>query len=376
MKKRKILFLITKSNWGGAQRYVYDLATNLPDNFEPVTALGGDGVLIEKLKSAGVRVIPIPGLQRDVSLWREVVSFYHIAMTIRAEDPDILHINSSKAGAIGVFLGRLLLVPRVIFTAHGWAFNEERPYISRLIIKFIHWLTVLFSHTTIAVSNMTKSQLNWPGAQSKMTIVHNGRTVTGMFDRPAARSKIIEILPILEKYKEDFWSVTIAELHPVKQHNITIKAMTEIAQKFPEARHVIIGDGEERQNLAALVYQNKLQNNVFFTGGVPEAARFLPAFDLFVLSSRSEAMAYVIIEACAAGLPIISSRVGGIAEIIDDNVHSMLYESGDIPTLVDKYQKMFTDEELRKKYRIAARERSSRFSLGAMVQKTIVTYGR
>jgi len=151
--RKKVLFLITKSNWGGAQRYVYDLATHLDQTkFEPVVALGGDGELVTLLDHAGVRVIRINSLTRDISLKKEKEFASELYKIIRIEKPDILHVNSSKAGGVGTALGRILRVPRIIFTAHGWAFNEERPWWQRMVIKFLHWVTVLLSHRTIAVS--------------------------------------------------------------------------------------------------------------------------------------------------------------------------------------------------------------------------------
>ena len=76
-KKTKILYVITKSNWGGAQRYVYDIATSLDkEMFEVAVAVGGDGILIEKLNSAGIHTIPIPFLQRDISVIKEFLSLF------------------------------------------------------------------------------------------------------------------------------------------------------------------------------------------------------------------------------------------------------------------------------------------------------------
>ena len=79
MERKKILFLITKSNWGGAQRYVFDLATNLnQQKYEAVIALGGNGVLFNMLKEKKIRSIAIPSLQRDVSVGKELLSFGEI----------------------------------------------------------------------------------------------------------------------------------------------------------------------------------------------------------------------------------------------------------------------------------------------------------
>lgn len=126
IQREKILFLITKSNWGGAQRYVYDLAVTLDkEQFEPIVVLGGDGVLKNMLEHAHIRTISIKTLQRDVSIKKEFAFANELRKIIKEEKPSVLHVNSSKAGGVGALIGRLTGVPRIIFTAHGWAFNEQ-----------------------------------------------------------------------------------------------------------------------------------------------------------------------------------------------------------------------------------------------------------
>jgi hypothetical protein len=188
--QKKVLFLITKSNWGGAQRYVYDLATALNRNeFEPVVALGGNGTLVDMLHHAGIRTIAIKSLVRDVDAKQELALARELYSIFRTEKPDVLHLNSSKAGAMGAFVGRLARVRRIIFTAHGWAFNEDRPFWQRLIIKAIHYATVVLSHHTIAVSSGMMREMNWPGVQTKMSVINPGRSIGVMFTKAEARKE-------------------------------------------------------------------------------------------------------------------------------------------------------------------------------------------
>ena len=373
--RKKILFLITKSNFGGAQRYVYDLATALPkEEFSIMVAFGGQGELKNKLEAANIAARGLGGLTRDFSWFKEIKASLAIFRLIRQERPDILHINSSKAGAIGAILGRLLGVPKIVFTAHGWAFNEDRSTISKFLIKVIHWLTVLFSHETIAVSYQLKSQMNWPLVARKITVIHNGRTVNKFLERNFARQKIVEFEPKLVPFLEDFWSVTIGELHPVKQHQVTIAAMEKVVELKPEARHIIIGAGELKEKLKKEIADRGLEKNVFLMGAIDEAAKYLKAFDLFVLSSRSEALAYVIIEAAAAGLPIIASRVGGIPEIIADRKNGLLFESGSVAALSSAYLELTNNPSLRENYARAAKERSQAFNFNQMLEQTTRLY--
>lgn len=372
---KKILFLITKSNWGGAQRYVFDIAVHLdPTVYEPVVALGGDGPLAHELKKQGVRVIHLQNLTRDVSFSKELHAIRELWRIVRAERPDIFHINSSKAGGLGALIGRLARVHAIIFTAHGWAFNEDRPLLSRILIKILHGCTVLLSHKTIAVSETLKQQLNVPFVQKKMTVIHNGRSDISFLSRTDTRNLVVEKVPALAAYKDDFWSVTIGELHPIKQHDVMIRAVAQLVPTHPNLRHIIIGDGEERAALSVLIQNLGLAHHVFLAGSLHEASRLLHAFDLFVLPSRSEALAYVVIEALFAGLPIVASNVGGIPEIITNGKTGILFPQGNVEALQEILAKLMHDETYRTALGNAARAHAPDFSFEKMYTKTRALY--
>lgn len=373
--KKKILFLITKSNFGGAQRYVLDVASNLPkDQFAVSVALGGDGVLIEKLEAAGIRVIRIPSLERDISLKKELLSFWSIAKIIRTEKPDILHVNSSKAGGIGAFWGRLFRVPRVLYTAHGWAFNEDRGALSRFIVGFFHWLTILFAHTTITVSDTLASQMHWLGTKRKMVTVYNGRTQPVYLTREAARTYFRAHEPRLDAHMGELWTGTIAELHPIKGHEVMLEAMAKLVAKGNQLRHLIIGDGELHKQLENKIEELELTEYVFLLGHHDEASQYLKAFDIYVQPSFSEALAYTIIEAAQAGLPIVASRVGGIPEILTNEKNGVLVAPQDPKSLAGSISDLIQDTEKRTNLAEAAEIRGTDFSLDRMLDATIALY--
>src|SRR3989344_4619085 len=125
--RKKVLYLITKANWGGAQRYVFDLATHLSaEQFEVVVAYGEKGRLPNDLTARNVKTYEIPSLGRDVAVVSDIKSFFGILRCIRATRPDVIHLNSSKAAALGALAARIAGVPKIIFTVHGWPFGEKR----------------------------------------------------------------------------------------------------------------------------------------------------------------------------------------------------------------------------------------------------------
>ena len=181
----KIIYGITKSNFGGAQRYVYELARAAKEGGHDVSVIcggpsfaeasaGKEGVLVEKLKNHGIKVFPIPHMQRDISLIDEFRSFHFIFRTLFKEKPDVFHSNSSKMGGIGNLAARFAGGKKIIFTGHGWAFKENRPWLEKIVIKFFAWLTILLSHKTICVSEQTRKDISiWPFIKDRLLLIKN-----------------------------------------------------------------------------------------------------------------------------------------------------------------------------------------------------------
>lgn len=374
--KKNVLLVITKSNWGGAQRYVFDLATCLPpERYNVAVALGGEGPLYEKLAARGILTIPVCGFQRDISIVKEVRALLSLVRIIRSKRPHVLHLNSSKAGGIGALVGRLCGVQRVVYTAHAWAFNEDRSLLSRAVIALLHGFTVLLAHRTITVSNAMRTQMKVPGTQRKMTAIHNGRAHPECRPREEARAALIAQAPALGRYHKDVWTGTIAELHPVKQHSLVIDAVARLRHKGVTLRHIIIGDGEQREYLNRLVREKGLHEQVFVLGHVDEAARYLAAFDIAVLASRSEALGYFLIEAGYAGVPVVASNVGGIPEVVTHEVSGLLFPSGDSAALATHLKTLRTDAATGRRYARALYTKvATQFSCEHMVRETAALY--
>jgi glycosyltransferase involved in cell wall biosynthesis len=324
MVKKQICLVITKSNFGGAQKYVYEIATSLDKEiFDVTVALGGEGILKQKLLEADIKVISIPNLERDISLFKEFSVFKFLYNFFNEKHFDVVHLNSSKIGGIGSLAARLAGVPKIIFTAHGWAFNEDRSFISKILIKLSYWITIMISDKIIAVSNQIKSQIiGWPFVSNKISVIHNGVKEIDFYEKENSREKIAQINSKVDKNK--FLIGTIAELHQIKGLDILIESAKEVT-KNENVQFVIIGEGHERENLEKKIKLNKLENSVILLGFLDNAAKYLKAFDLFVLPSRSEALALVIIESGLANIPVIASKVGGLPEIISDKKYGTLF---------------------------------------------------
>ncbi len=304
--KKKILFVITKSNWGGAQRYVYDLATNLPkDHFDVAVALGGTGELQERLRATHVAVMQLQNIQRDLSVGADVAGFWAIFRAIRSYKPDVVHLNSSKAGGLGALAARLLGVSLIVFTAHGWPFTEKRNMFWRLFALLGSWATALLSHTVIVVSKKDLAiGRKMPFCGAKMHLIHNG-------------IKLPMELGSGERVRNAFprgarITGTVGEL----TNNKNQIALVEQAKRDPDMFVGLVGEGEDRPRLEKKIREYGLSERVKLFGFMP-AREVLRGFDVFALPSLKEGLPYVLLEARAAGLPIVANRVGGVGEILD-----------------------------------------------------------
>ncbi len=308
---KKIIFVITKSNWGGAQRYVFDLATSISGQFDVAVATGGTGMkgapagaLVERLRERGVRTLFLPSFARDIFIGRDLRAFFELVRLFRRERPDIIHLNSSKAGGLGALAGRVCGVPKIIFTSHGWPFMEDRPILWRAFAYAGSWITALLAHRVIVI---TKSELErgrrLPFCAAKMRLIYNGiapmQFGSGEIIRRAfpAGAKI---------------TGTIGEL----THNKNQIALIEQARRDREMYVAIVGEGEDRARLESKIRKYGLQDRVKLFGFIP-AREALQGFDVFSLPSLKEGLPYVLLEARAAGLYVAASRTGGTPDILD-----------------------------------------------------------
>lgn len=324
--------LITKSNWGGAQRYVYDLATKLPkDQFRVEVMAGGEGPLINKLMEAGISAHGSLPVGRDISFLADVKAAFKLISILRAKKPDVLHLNSSKIGGVGAFAGRLARVKNIVFTAHGWAFNENRPLYNKLFIIFLYWIMMILSHKVVAVSEAAARQVRgWPFLRNKITVVHNGVDPEAGYARSNSRLELTRLHSGLKKAVEGVseanlvWIGTNAELHPIKGHEYAIRAVANCIadlKRIDSPKKIvysIISSGQDRERLEKLIIDLGMQEHIFLMGFVAGASQYVKAFTIFVLASISEGLGYVLLEAGAGAVPIVATAVGGIPEIIED----------------------------------------------------------
>jgi glycosyltransferase involved in cell wall biosynthesis len=380
--KTNVLYVITKSNWGGAQRYVYDLATNLDrEQFSVAVALGGTGKhgdetgqLDKKLREAGIETIFVKNFGRNISFLREPLALIELTRLFLRQKPDVVHANSSKAGGLSMLAGRLAGIKRLIFTAHGWPFYEERPQWQSTLITYFSWLTVVLSHATIVISEYDKTLLPELFTRDKLVRIYNGMAVPTFKRADNVRRRLLRRTNTEVRDDTILFGV-IAELHPNKGLDTFIDAFARIRDERNPMHAFIIGDGELRGELQQHISDESLERHVTLAGFLKDAWQYLPAFDAFVLPSRKEGVPYVLLEAGTARTPVIASHTGGIPEIIEDGESGFLFDAGDAEELSQYMRKLAREPGTREMTGRSLHKRvTTTFTLNTMVQRTQQLY--
>ena len=385
----KVLMVITKDDVGGAQRYVRDLAENLDKaRFETKIITGGKKPMLDVgSETLGARYLS-NNFRPHFLFFNDLAAAIELFFIFRREHPDIIHLNSSKAGVVGAFAAWLYNAScimrqasrtTVIFTAHGWVFNPDNNLsgLRRQFYILLHRFAAKFQDAIINVSEYDRQLAvkEKIAPSEKLVTVRNGVDFGGMkfLDKMTARSFLAGLLkPKTQNLKLDgLWIGSIGRLVSEKSYEDFIKAATLV--KNLKANFFIFGDGYERQKLQSLLARHQLQDRFFLLGAVVDAARHLKALDVFVLSSVKEGLPYTMLEAMAASLPMITTRVGGMTEIVEGRGLVMPpREPEELARAIDHY--LDHPQEAEKLAMAARKYLKENLTLEKMVKKTERVY--
>lgn len=383
---KTILYLITQSELGGAQKYVFDLAVNLKNEFRTVVAFGeqGDGgELAQKLKAKNIEYHIIPSLKREISFSDDWKALWQIKKLIKKTKPDIIHLNSSKISILGALAGWLYNSKifnrraKIIYTVHGWVFNEPLPKAARQKYLRLEKFTARFKDKLICVSHSDYdiAQKEKIAPDQKLITIHNGIKPINFLAKDEAKKILQTHLPAYFNLNEaDLLLGSIGNLYKNKGYEYLIEAIRILVDNGLNAKTVIIGEGQGRKELENWISQLSLKKNIFLAGRI-NAAPLLKAFDAYVCSSVKEGLSYTIIEAMSAELPIIATEVGGNSELIKNEQEGLLVPSKDPKKIARAIIKIANDFELAQKLARQARLKAEQnFTIEKMLEKTKQVY--
>lgn len=375
----KILYLITLGEQGGAQKYVLDLAVGLKDKHQIALASGGhpNNYLQQQANNLNLPYYYLSRLQRELNPLNDLLAFQQIFRLCRHYQPDIIHLNSSKAGTLGAVAARLAEVKKIIYTVHGLVLNEPLNHRQKIFYWLAEWLSAKFKKQLICVSQADRQALlnNKIAPDGKINVIHNGLTANqiNFLERSAARQQLGRLINY-QFAANELLIGTIANLYPTKGLTYLIRAAQYVQQSYPHVKFIVIGEGPRRKALQQFIHILKLEKNFFLLGALPQAANYLKAFDIFVLPSVKEGFPYTLLEAVAAQLPIVATYVGGVPEIVQPGYNGLLVPAADPSALAQAINKLISDKKLRASLANAQSKLISQFNLSHTIQQTEKIY--
>jgi glycosyltransferase involved in cell wall biosynthesis len=343
----KILYVITGADIGGAQRHVMHLVEWFHLNGNVVEVVTGEeGPLVDWLlaRKIEVKVIPIPRTIQPKEDWR---AFLKLKRHLKKNRYDVVHCHSSKAGIIGRLAAYFSRVPKIVFTAHGFVFTD--PTLSIKKKAFYIFLERLFggmSTDIITVSHYDLREGFGIGLNPKILhIIHNGLPVQNLLPIPewekkqtrlrASEKKIIGFVGRFASEKNIDMIIRIAELF--RSDGL-----------MNEVELWLIGDGKLEANYRREVSEKGLSECVRFLGNQDDVISWMDQMHLLLITSHKEGLPYVLLEAMGRGVPVISTDVGGIKEVLDPSgEHGLMVPLNDDREMYDKINKLLNDSNLR-----------------------------
>jgi glycosyltransferase involved in cell wall biosynthesis len=332
-----ICHLLHSLRMGGAEVLATRLARRLGSDFRFVFAcLEEVGTLGEELRAEG---FPVEVLGRRPGIdWR---CSRRLSDYMGRERVDLLQTHQYTPffyGGLARLLGRR---PPILFTEHGRPFPDyPRP---RRIVA--NRLMLRRRDRVVAVGEAVRQALirneGFPAA--RVEVIYNGADLS-TFGAPGDRAAARKMMGVDDA---DLVILQVARLDPLKDHATAIRTVECVARARPDARLVLVGEGPEEGMIRGLARERGIEAHVRLLGLRTDVDRLLPGADLFLLTSVTEGIPVTLIEAMAAGLPIVGTRVGGMGEVVEEGLNGLLAPSGDGAGLAEAVLRLAGDPELR-----------------------------
>ena len=377
----KILHIITRLDMGGSAQNTLLTCLKLSRDFEMVLICGLTeesnmtvseietvGNQLEKALAHGVKIIRIPSLVRRISPAMDIIALCHLIKIFRTEKPTIVHTHTSKAGILGRVAAKITKTPSIVHTPHGHVFyGHFGPTLSWIFIR-IEKLLSIFTHRLVALTEGERKDYMEISlcTTDKLLKIHSGVDVK-KFEQTRVRP--IEKKRSLGLAQNHLIVGFIGWLLPIKGPHHLLKAMKEIWQEHQDVSLVFVGKGNLDVELRAEALKIGTNGRVKFLGWRNDVDEILTLIDILVLPSLNEGMGRVLVEAMAAGKPIVASNVGGIPDLVKHNINGLLVPPGDEKALASGIKQLITDPKKSRLMGRRGRQLCHQFSIETMVDK-------
>jgi glycosyltransferase involved in cell wall biosynthesis len=357
----RVMHVITRLNTGGAALHVIQLTSGLErEGYDCLLVTGSEGPTERSMRDvaveSGLTLEVIPELGREIALKSDFVTLFKLYRLMRRERPDIVHTHLAKAGFIGRIAARLAGVPVVLHSSHGLIFHGYFSPRKTRVFLMMERLGGRLSTRIVTSSDRLREEIANFGIAKKerIEVIPYGFELDAFASQPRGMGQFRRSLNVPQGSK---LIGTIGRLVPIKNIPLLLDAVLIARQRNEEIYLVIVGGGELRAELETRVKDMGLSEAVFFAGWQPDLLNVYADLDAVVLSSDNEGTPVVLIEAMAAGCPVVATNVGGVPDIITDGETGRIVPPRDPEALARALLALFREAEKTNRMAVLARQR-------------------
>ncbi len=401
----RVLRIINRFNLGGPTHNAAYLTRYLPGDFETLLVGGaqeqseeGSGHI---LKNLGVEPMILPEMQREVAPWRDRSAYRRIKRLIKEFKPDIVHTHAAKAGAVGRMAASELGVKAIVHTFHGHVFHSYFGAVRTAMYKNIERFLARRSSRIVAISEKQKSELvdeHRICADDKVSVIPLGFDL-GKFQQEQISKRAL-FRRVYGVADDEIAIGIVGRLVPVKNHDLFLEAMKLVRERSGrKVRAFIVGDGEERERLEGRTRELGLSQvvgpyfnghgfghglnghamteraDITFTSWIKEIDIVNAGVDMVALTSVNEGTPVSLIEAQAANRPIVSTKVGGIENVVVEGATALLSPTEDVELFAQNLLRMVEDDGMRARMSLGGWEHvKQRYHYTRLVDDTAALY--
>ena len=365
-RQLRIMHVIARMNLGGPAVLVADLIRSIDSQaFKQILITGfcedNESDYLDEV-AIDIKAIRILGLGRSVSVLKDISAFIGLIREIRKFDPDVIHTHTAKAGVLGRIAG-LIAKPsaRRVHTYHGHLLHGYFGKGKTLLVVFIERILGWISHSLVSIgTNVMRDLLKAGiGAEYKFHVIFPGLQDLQSLSKIQACNE-------LGLDQEKIYIVFVGRLARIKRPDRLIEIASELRTDYPHVYILVAGAGELFDSVKSEAESRNLP--ITFYGWRNDIARILSASDIAILCSDNEGIPLTLIQAAQAGLPIVSTNVGSVDDIVKSGLNGTLVECSSF-ALIKALEELIENEELRSQYGVAGKERArENFSSRSMVQ--------
>ena len=356
-RKIKILRIINRFNIGGPTYNATFLTAFLGEEFETLLIGGlpeeGESDSLYITEKYGVKPLLLEELVRNPSISNDRKAYKRIKEIIKEYQPDIVHTHASKAGALGRKAAHSSGVPVIVHTFHGHVFHSYFGKLKTKLFKSIERNLAKKSTGIIAISDKQKNELSEIHGicpSDKIKVIQLGFDLKPFNDK--RQNERATVRKELGLNSDEVAIAIVGRLALIKDHGFFLEAIEGLLSQTSKAVKVfIVGDGDQRDWIQERVNQinSKFDDQIEMTSWIQDIGRFNAGMDLVCLTSKNEGTPVSLIEAQAGNIPVITTNVGGVQDIVQHEETGIIIDQGNVHSYTEALRELVENEKKREK---------------------------